>query len=91
MYMLDTILRSQPGQRGTLVAALESGNTDLPGNASYAIAEVVDDPDLVRVSEEWVSREAHAASLTLPAVQDAIARARPVIAGIESRTERDAP
>ena len=37
--------------------------------------------------EVWTDAEAHQASLQLPSVQDAIARARPIIAGMSERVE----
>lgn len=49
-----------------------------PGNA-----------DALWISEVWESRARHAASLQLPAVRDAIARARPMIAGFAERYETE--
>ena len=37
------------------------------------------------ITEVWDDQASHAASLTLPAVQQAIARARPLIAGFSNR------
>jgi quinol monooxygenase YgiN len=39
--------------------------------------------DLIWVTEAWDSAESHKASLTLPAVKEAIGRAMPLIAGFE--------
>jgi quinol monooxygenase YgiN len=44
-------------------------------------------PDALWVTEVWVSRDAHRASLQLPEVQAAIAKGRPLIAGFDSRAE----
>jgi quinol monooxygenase YgiN len=41
------------------------------------------DADVLWVTEAWDSAESHRASLGLPAVQAAIATARPLIAGME--------
>lgn len=45
-----------------------------------------DDPDEVVVTEVWLSKEHHDASLELPSVREQIAHARPLLAGrFESR------
>lgn len=87
MYGLIGAIRSTPGDRDVLMGALASGSQDMPGNEVYLIAADANDADLVWITESWRSREDHQASLALPAVQQAIARARPVIAGFESQVE----
>jgi quinol monooxygenase YgiN len=47
------------------------------------------DADALWISEVWDDRASHAASLQLPAVRDAIARARPMIAGFAERYETE--
>jgi quinol monooxygenase YgiN len=49
------------------------------------VANDLADPDAIWVTEVWASEDAHRASLDLPAVQDAIARGRPLIAGFGER------
>ena len=39
------------------------------------------------MTEVWTDREAHDASLRAPAFRETIARARPLIAGMEGRAE----
>ncbi|GIG54395.1 putative quinol monooxygenase [Demequina activiva] len=87
MYGLIGAIRATAGDRDTLMAALASRSVGMPGNEVYLIAADANDPDLVWVTESWRSREAHQASLSLPAVREAIARARPVIAGFDSQVE----
>ncbi len=60
---------------------------DVAGCRLYIVSRDADDADAVWVMEVWESREAHRASLDLPAVQELIARARPVIAGMGERVE----
>lgn len=55
----------------------------MPGCLSYVIAEDVADENGIWVTEIWNSDESHRASLGLPAVKDAIAKARPLIAGFD--------
>ena len=45
------------------------------------------DADALWITEVWDSRARHQGSLSLPAVQAAIAKGRPMIAGFSSRVE----
>ena len=76
-------LGAAPGKRDELVALLTEHNESLTGAGCQAYEVGVDDdqPDTVFVVELWDSAEAHRASLALPQVQDAIARARPLLDG----------
>ena len=47
------------------------------------------DADSIWITEVWDAKESHAASLSLPAVQQAIARARPLLAGFGERFETE--
>lgn len=53
----------------------------------YVVARDPESPDAVHVTEVWDDEAAHRASLQLPAVQQLIAAARPVIAGMGDRVE----
>jgi quinol monooxygenase YgiN len=55
----------------------------MPGCLSYVVARDPGDPDVIWVSEAWDSAESHKASLKLPQVEAAIAKARPLIAGFD--------
>jgi quinol monooxygenase YgiN len=57
----------------------------MPGCLSYVVAHDPDDADALWITEVWDSEASHKASLGLPAVQEAIAMARPLIAGFDSR------
>jgi quinol monooxygenase YgiN len=59
----------------------------MPGCLSYVVAEDPADADALWVTEVWVDQAAHRASLALPAVQAAIAKGRPLIAGFDNRVE----
>lgn len=76
-------LQTSPGRAGDLVAILTDPSMDLGahGCLQYDVGVSVDDPDTVVVVERWESAEAHAASLSLPMVQDAIQRAGPLLTG----------
>ena len=87
MYGLLGKMRAQPGKRAELIAILLDGTGEMPGCKAYIVAEDVKGPDAIWITEVWDSAESHKASLQLPAVQAAIARGRPLIAGFESQTE----
>ena len=87
MYGLIGKMKLAPGQRGTVVQALLEGIGSMPGCLSYIVAEDPSDPDAIWITEAWDSQESHQASLQLPAVQQAIARARPHITGFGERFE----
>jgi quinol monooxygenase YgiN len=87
MYGLIGRIRAVPGQRAALAAILLEGTIAMPGCLSYVIAEDPADDDALWVTEVWDSASSHQGSLALPAVKDAIARGRPLIAGFDSRAE----
>jgi len=72
-------IKARSGRRAELAAILAEHSDSMPGCLSYVVAEDLTDPDGLWVTEVWRSREAHRASLELPAVQEAIARGRPLI------------
>lgn len=87
MYGLIGQMKAAPGKRDELIAILGEGTQAMPGCLSYVIAQDQADPDAIWITEVWTGRESHAASLKLPAVQAAIAKARPMIAGFGHRFE----
>jgi quinol monooxygenase YgiN len=87
MHGLIGKMRAQPGQRDALLAILLAGTGSMPGCLSYVIARDPADADAIWITEVWDSRASHDASLQLPMVQDAIRRARPLIAGFENGQE----
>lgn len=87
MYGLIGQMRATPGNRSALMAILLEGTGDMPGCLSYVVAEDPEDGEAFWVTEVWRDQASHQASLGLPAVQDAIARGRPLIAGFGPRYE----
>jgi quinol monooxygenase YgiN len=86
-YGLIGQMIAQPGQRAALAAILTEGTGKMPGNFAYLVGEDAENPDALWIVELWADKDAHAASLQLPAVQAAIAKGRPLIAGFGSRAE----
>lgn len=87
MYGLIGKMKAKEGTRAELIAILLEGTDAMPGNLAYIVAEDLSDPEGIWITEVWTDEAAHAASLKLPAVQAAISRGRPLIAGFEVRHE----
>lgn len=87
MYGLIGRMKAASGKRAELAAILLEGTDAMPGCLSYIIAEDPEDADALWITEVWDSADSHQASLALPAVQAAIARGRPLIAGFDNRHE----
>ena len=85
MYGLIGRIKAVAGKRGELAAVLVQEDGSMPGCLSYVVAEDPNDADALWVTEVWTDEAAHKASLSLPAVQAAIAKGRPLIAGFDSR------
>ena len=85
MYGLISKLTAKPGQRDALQAILLENEGGLPGCLSYVIAQDSANADALWITEVWDAQTSHAASLSLPSVQGAIAKARPIIAGFSDR------
>jgi quinol monooxygenase YgiN len=84
-------MRVKPGHRDEVVATLVSGADGLrdAGCDLYVVGTSDSDKDLIWVNEVWVSKAAHAASLQLPEVKAAIAKAMPLLTGEFTSQELD--
>jgi quinol monooxygenase YgiN len=89
MYGMLGRMKAQPGKRDELLALLLESSGGMPGCLSYIVAKDLKDPDAIWITEAWDSKEHHDASLKLPQVQAAIAKARPPIAGFDSEAETE--
>jgi quinol monooxygenase YgiN len=89
MYGLIGKLLAQPGQREALIEILLKGVSGMPGCLSYIVARDTADANALWITEVWENAASHAASLKLPAVQEAIALGRPLIAGFGERFETE--
>jgi quinol monooxygenase YgiN len=85
MYGLIGKMTAKPGHRDTLQAILLENDGGMPGCFSYIIAQDPEDHDSLWITEVWDTQANHSASLSLPSVQTAIAKARPLIAGFSNR------
>lgn len=87
MYGLISKISTAPGQRDALAALLVEGTQAMSGCLSYVIASDPTDANGLWITEVWDSQASHDASLSLPAVQAAIAKGRAMIAGFSNRVE----
>jgi quinol monooxygenase YgiN len=83
MYGLIGKMRATPGQREALIAILLGSVGEMPGCLSYVVAKDTMDADGIWITEVWDDAVSHKASLQLPAVREAITRAKPLIAGFD--------
>jgi quinol monooxygenase YgiN len=81
MYGLIGKMIAVSGQRDALLAILFDGVADMPGCLSYIVAKDPADENTLWITEVWDNQASHQGSLSLPAVQQAIAQAKPLIAG----------
>lgn len=88
MYGLIGEIKAVPGKRDKLAAVL-AGMGAMPGCLSYVVANDATDADSLWVTEVWESPDANQDSLTLPNVQAAISKGRPLIAAFGTRIETD--
>lgn len=82
-YGLIGTLTATSGNGPKLAAILAEGTQNMPGCVSYDIAADADNADILWVTERWVSKDHHEASLQLDSVKAAITVGRPLIAGME--------
>lgn len=85
MYGLIGKMLVAPGQGDAVITLLLAGTERMPGCLQYVIAKDPTDPNAVWITEVWDSEASHKASLTLPAVKETIAKARPMITGFGER------
>lgn len=87
MYGLIGKFTATDGNRDALMRILIDGVSGMPGCLSYIVASDPTDANAIWITEAWDSQESHTASLSMPIVQDAITKGRPMIAGMERIAE----
>jgi quinol monooxygenase YgiN len=86
MYGLIGKMTAVAGKREALIAILLEGVAGMPGCLSYIVAKDPTDTNAIWITEVWDSEQSHKASLSLPAVKEAIQKGRPLIAGFGDST-----
>jgi quinol monooxygenase YgiN len=85
MHGLIGKMTAADGKRDELIAILVQGTKEMPGCLSYVVAKDPADATTIWVTEVWEDEASHKASLSLPAVREAIAKGRPLIAKFDQR------
>jgi quinol monooxygenase YgiN len=86
MYGLISKMTATPGKRDEVIAILVGVAANMPGCLSYIVAKDTSDANSICITEAWESQASHEASLSLPSVKEAVAKARPLIAGFSDRS-----
>jgi enamine deaminase RidA (YjgF/YER057c/UK114 family) len=80
MFGLIGKMVATPGNRDTLASIILDGSGAMPGCLSYVISKDPREAEALWITEVWDSASHHQASLGMPAVREAITKARPLIA-----------
>jgi quinol monooxygenase YgiN len=83
MYGLIGKMIAVPGERETLIGLMLNSSGEMPGCLGYIVAKDAKDENAIWVTEVWDSEQSHKASLAIPEVKEAIAKAMPLIAAFE--------
>ncbi len=83
MYGLIGKIIAAEGKRDELIAILLRGTKEMPGCLSYVVAKDPADANAIWVTEIWEDEASHKASLSLPAVREALTKGRPLIAKLD--------
>jgi quinol monooxygenase YgiN len=84
MYGLIVKLTLHPGKQDEMIEILKASAANMPGCFSYVVAKDTTDENIIWVTEVWDSVASHDASLALPAVKDAIPKAKAIVASFEN-------
>jgi quinol monooxygenase YgiN len=83
MWGMIAKITAVEGKREEMIAILRQSAAKMPGCISYVVAKDAAAEHVLWVTEVWQSQPDHAASLGLRQVQEAMPRARPLIADFE--------
>jgi quinol monooxygenase YgiN len=72
-----------PGRRDEMIEILKENAAGMPGCLSYVVAKDASDENTIWVTEVWDSMASHDASLSLPAVKNAIPRGKAIVSNFE--------
>jgi quinol monooxygenase YgiN len=72
-----------PGKRDEMLQILQESAADMQGCLSYVVAKDASDENTVWVTEVWDKMASHDASLSLPAVKNAMPRAKAIVSNFE--------
>lgn len=87
MFGMIGKMRAVPGKRSDFIAIPPEGTGAIPGGLQDIVMEDLAEPDAIWITEVRDNEASHRASLQVPAVQGAITKARPFIAGLDLSTK----
>ena len=82
MWGLIAKITLLPGKRDEMIRILQESAADMPGCLSYVVAKGADE-NTIWVTEVWDSMASHDASLSSPAVKNAIPRGKAIVSNFE--------
>jgi quinol monooxygenase YgiN len=83
MYGLIAKMTVMSGKREEMIQILKESAAGMPGCLSYVVAKDSADENALWVTEVWDSAASHDASLSLPAVKNAIPRGKVIVSNFE--------
>jgi len=83
MYGLIVKITLVPGKGDEMIEILKESAAGMPGCYSYVVSKDSADENTIWVTEVWDSMASHDASLSLPAVKNAIPKAKGIVANFE--------
>lgn len=86
MYGLIGKMVAIADRRDDLISVLLESVSAMPGCLSYVVAKDPTDVNAIWITEVWDNEQRHHASLSLPSVQQAIKRGKPLIASFGNAT-----
>ncbi|MCA9733078.1 MAG: antibiotic biosynthesis monooxygenase [Deferribacteres bacterium] len=89
MFGLIGKIIALPEKRDELIAILIEGTNDMPGCLSYIVAKDKTDKEAIWITEVWTDSAKHRESLSLPNVQAAIQKGKPLIVSFDTRFETE--
>lgn len=87
MYGLIGQFIAAPGKRDELINVLLTGTKNMPGCLSYVVSKDLENEHALWITEVWDSQDSHKASLSLPPVQQAMDKGKPMISELGHRYE----
>jgi quinol monooxygenase YgiN len=83
MWGLIAKITLLPGKRDEMIEILRESAADMPGCLSYVVAKDAAEENTIWVTEVWDSMASHDASLSLPAVKNALPRGKAIVSNFE--------
>jgi quinol monooxygenase YgiN len=83
MYGLIVKMTIVAGKREEMIKILKEATVDMPGCSSYVVAKDSVDENVIWVTEVWDSLASHDASLSLPAVKNAIPQGKALVSAFD--------